>query len=157
MLPLAENRKPSRLLGTPFNESEAALSPNGRWMAYTSDESGVRQVYVQKFPTSDRKWQVSVGRRLSAHPRWGLDGKELFFDVGGQMTAVSVAGLEESEFTPGVPRSLFDGLLDLPPHNFDVTDTGRRFLVVLPRGTATGAVAPITVVLNWKSGLPLAR
>ena len=156
MLPLAGDRKPVRLLATPFSEIEATFSPDGRWIAYTSDESGTRQVYVQKFPTADRKWQVSSGR-LGTHPRWGPDGKELFFDAGGTMMAVSVTRLGPGdEIRPGAPKRLFDGLLALPPHNFDVAHDGRRFLVLLSPGIATRS-APITVVVNWKSGLSLGR
>jgi Tol biopolymer transport system component len=155
VLPLSGARKPSRLLATPFNESEATLSPNSHWMAYTSDESGARQVYVQKFPTSDRKWPVSSGR-VGTHARWSPQGDELFFDGGGIMYAVSVTGLESgSEFRLGPPKRLFDGLLALAPHNFDVLDAG-RFLVMLAPETGTGT-APITIVMNWQSGLSLAR
>ena len=156
MLPLAGDRKLVRLLATPFSEIEATFSPDGRWIAYTSDESGTRQVYVQKFPTADRKWQVSSGR-LGTHPRWGPDGKELFFDAGGTMMAVSVTRLGPGdEIRPGAPKRLFDGLLALPPHNFDVAHDGRRFLVLLSPGILRRS-APITVVVNWKSGLSLGR
>ena len=110
---------------------------------------------MQKFPDSDRKWQVSVGK-IAAFPRWSLDGQELYFDIGGILAAVNVSGLEGSEFTPSVPRPLFSGLQALP-HNFDVTRAGRRFLVLLTQGTTTGVAEPITVVLNWKSGLSQAR
>ena len=155
VLPLGGDRKPSRLLATPFNESEATLSPDGHWMAYTSDESGARQVYVQKFPTSDRKWPVSSGR-IGTHAHWSPQGDELFFDGGGIMYAVSVTGLEPGgEFRLGPPKRLFDGLLALAPHNFDVLDAG-RFLVMLAPETGTGT-APITIVMNWQSGLSLAR
>ena len=157
MLPVVGDRKPSRLLATPFNEGEATFSPDGRWIAYTSDESGTREVYVQKFPTSDRKWHVS--NRLAAHPRWGSDGKELFFDSGGTMTAVSITDTgPRGELMPAAPKRLFTGLSDLPPHNFDVAGAGQRFLVLLsPQLTSTGQLPPITVVVNWKSGLPIGR
>ena len=144
-----------RLLATPFSEIEATFFRRP-WIAYTSDESGTRQVYVQKFPTADRKWQVSSGGD-GTHPRWGPDGKELFFDAGGTMMAVSVTRLGPGdEIRPGAPKRLFDGLLALPPHNFDVAHDGRRFLVLLSPGIATRS-APITVVVNWKSGLSLGR
>jgi len=71
---------------------------------------------------------------------------------------VSVTGLGPGgEFRPGTPQPLFAGLLDQPPHNFDVADAGQRFLVLMTPGAATGALAPITVVVNWKSGLSLTR
>ena len=156
MLPLGGDRKPSRLLATPFNESEAALSPDGHWMAYTSDESGSRQVYVQKFPISDRKWPVSSGR-VGAHAHWSPQGDELFFDGGGIMFAVSVTGLEPGgELKLGTPKRLFDGLLALSPHNFDVADA-ERFLVLRAPVSGTGETTPITIVVNWQSTLSLAR
>ncbi len=157
MLLARGDRKASTLLATAFNESEATFSPNGRWIAYTSDESGSRQVYVQKFPTPDRKWPVSAGATTAAHPRWGSD-EELFFDITGTMAAVRVTGLGSGgEFKPGAPAPLFNGLAALPPHNFDVADAGQRFLVLLAPGAVTGEAAPIIVVVNWKSGLPLGR
>jgi dipeptidyl aminopeptidase/acylaminoacyl peptidase len=127
MLPLAGDRKPARLLATPFNESEAALSPDGRWMAYMSDESGER---------------------------------ELFFDAGSVMSAVSVtAPGPPDELRLGQPQPLFRGLLDEPPHNFDIANDGRRFLVLLTPNTGAQAATevPVTVVVNWKSGLALSR
>jgi eukaryotic-like serine/threonine-protein kinase len=164
MLQLVEDRlgrivpgKASKLLATAFNESEATFSPNGRWIAYTSDETGTRQVYVQRFPTADRKWAVSAGATTAAHPRWGSDD-ELFFDITGTMAAVRVTGLGVGgEFKPGAPTRLFNGLTALPPHNFDVARGGQRFLVLLAPGAVTGEAAPITVVVNWKSGLSLGR
>ena len=153
------NRTPSRLLATPFNESEATFSPDGRWMAYVSDESGARHVNVRNFPTLDRKWQVSNGR-FGTHPRWSSDGKELYFDTGGPMMVVGTPDAGPgSEFRWGAPQRLFSGLMGLPPHNYDVANGGQRFLVVLrPRESdAEGEAPPITVVLNWKSGLDLRR
>ena len=75
ILPLVGDRKPMRLLGTPFNEQYASFSPDGRWIAYESDESGLPQVYVQSFPASGRKWQIST-TRTAGLPRWRPDGKE---------------------------------------------------------------------------------
>jgi eukaryotic-like serine/threonine-protein kinase len=152
MLPLVGDRTPRRLLADSYNESEATFSPDGDWIAYQSDESGAREVYVRRFPNADRKWLVSS---RGAHPRWGSNGKELFFDNGGTMAAVTVTGLE-SGGKPGAPTRLFPGLQNVP-HNFDIADTaGRRFLVLLTPGI-TGEAAPITVVVNWKSGLSLGR
>jgi Tol biopolymer transport system component len=158
MLSLAD-RKASPLIANPSaNESEATFSPNGRWIAYTSDESGRRQVHVQRFPTPDRKWQVSGATVAAAHPRWGSD-EELFFDITGTMTAVRVTGVGSGgEFKPGAPTPLFNGLANPSLHNFDIADdAGQRFLVLMAPGSVTGDSAPITVVVNWKSGLSLGR
>jgi Tol biopolymer transport system component len=157
MLSLAD-RKASPLLNNPlFNESEATFSPDGRWIAYTSDQSGTRQVYVQKFPTPDVKRQVSTGATVAARPRWGSSGKELFFDTTGTMTVVRLTGLESGgEFRSSAPDPLFNGLTSASLHNFDVTDAG-RFIVLLAPGAVTGEAAPITIVVNWKSGLSFGR
>lgn len=94
--------------------------------------------------------------RIGTHAHWSPQGDELFFDGGGVMFAVSVTGLEPGgELSLGPPKRLFDGLLALAPHNFDVVNAG-RFLVMLAPETGTGT-APITIVMNWQSSLSLAR
>jgi Tol biopolymer transport system component len=155
VLPLFGDRKPMRLLGTAFNERYASFSPDGRWIAYTSDEGGRLHVYVQAFPSSDRKWQVSTTpTRNNAYPRWRPDGKELFYDSGGTMTAVELIGTQPGgEFKAGTPQELFRGLRGgLPPHNYDVTPGGRRFLIVSGQDLEAGPPL-IVVVMNWTSGL----
>jgi len=154
VLSLAD-RKASRLLNNPSiseSESEATFSPDGRWIAYTSGEGNSRKVLVQKFPTADGTWQASSGG-VGAHPRWGTDGKELFFDTIGTMAAVTVTVSGGREFRHGAQRTLFAGLLGGSTHNFDVADAGRRFLVQL----VPGETLPIVVVVNWKTGLALGR
>ena len=155
MVPLSGDRKPTRLLGTPFTEIGAAVSPDGRWMAYTSDESGLRQVYVQTFPPSGRKWPVSNSPQSSG-PRWRSDGKQLFFAARSTLSVVDVLPSPDGAFKASEPRELFSGLLNLPPHTYDVADLGRRFLVVLTPPSANQG-APIVVTVNWTSGLPVAR
>ena len=97
------------LLGAEFNESTPAISPDGRWIAYASNESGRAEVYVQPFPDMDGKWQVSVegGRE----PVWAPDGRELFFTSAritdqGQFWAAPVE--TEPTFRPLTPEALFD-------------------------------------------------
>jgi hypothetical protein len=153
MLPLVGDSKPMRVVASPFNDAAASVSPDGRWVAYTSDDSGRRQVFVQSFPPSGGRWQVSTTAVDTAYPRWRSDGKELFFDVSGQLTSVDLAGtLPGGVFEAGVPRPLFRGLQNLPPHNYDVTPGGQRFLVLSAPNLLEGS-APIVVVLNWMSGL----
>jgi dipeptidyl aminopeptidase/acylaminoacyl peptidase len=77
VLPLGDERKPTPLLHSKFNESQGQFSPDGKWIAYVSDESGSPQVYVQSFPTLTGKWPVSSGG--GSQPRWRHDGKELFY------------------------------------------------------------------------------
>ena len=90
--------------------------------------------------------------RITARPRWSADSNELFFDASGVLSAVTI-----TDDGPSVPKALFPGLQDLAPHNFDVA--GDRFLVLLNPGTitATGEVPPITIIVNWKSGLATRR
>src|SRR6185295_14141564 len=88
-IPLMGDRKPWALLQTPFNESDARLSPDGRWVAYVSNESGVDQVYVRSFPKPEGKWQASVNG--GSHPQWRRDGRELIFVApDGTLTSVGV-------------------------------------------------------------------
>jgi Tol biopolymer transport system component len=154
VLPLFGDRKLARFLATPFRERNASFSPDGRWIAYDSDETGQFQVYVQSFPASGGKWQVSAGSRQGSLPRWRSDGKEMFYDAGGPMMAVDLAGtVAGREFKAGAPRQLFTGLQGLLPHNYDLSPKGDRFLVDTNRDLSSTAAAPIVVVLNWKTGL----
>ena len=151
VLPLVGDAKPIQVVATPFSEFGASFSPDGRWIAYTSDESGPGQVFVQSFPLAGGKWQISATNGY--YPRWRQDGKELFFDNSGTLMAVDLTGtVPGGTFKAGVPERLFSGLLNIPPHNYDVTPGGRRFLVVGTPTTLHGT-APIVVVLNWMSGL----
>src|SRR6185503_11871023 len=105
VLPLARERKATRYLDSPFNQHQARFSPDGRWVAYTSDESGRNEVYVQPFPDpSGGKWMVS--REGGTQPRWRRDGKELYYlSFDSRLTAVEVnAG---QAFQAGTPKALF--------------------------------------------------
>jgi Tol biopolymer transport system component len=154
LLPMFGDRKPIPYLATPFNERNASFSPDGRWIAYDSNESGGNQVYVQSFPVSGRKYQISAGRMSAQLPRWAPSGKEIFYDAAGPLTAVDVT-IAGGEIKAGVPHELFTALSALPPHNYEVAGRGDRFLIVTNRLiSATGPTAtPIVVVLNWKPGL----
>jgi Tol biopolymer transport system component len=157
-LPLTGDRKPFPVLQKSFNEAHPQISPDGKWLAYTSNESGMNQVYVQSFPPGLGKWRVSNDGGQFA--RWRADGKELFYmerQNYGKIVAVPVHATA-STFEPSEPRPLFDsGYLNYAPgHNgafntFDVSADGQRFLIPRPDPANTDAVAssPITVVLNW--------
>jgi hypothetical protein len=148
VLPLFGDRKALPYLQTEFNEAWAKLSPNGQWLAYTSDETKRNEVYVQTFPNPGRKWQVSTNG--GTRPVWSRDGKELFFsDLGRKMMAVEVKS--GAKFEAGVPKPLFD--TRFAPGNgtwFEVDKDG-RFLI--PRLVEEGPVVPISVVVNWTAGL----
>ena len=154
-LPLFGDRKPTPFLQTQFNESYGVFSPDGRWVAYVSDESGRSEVYVQAFPPSGGKWQISNGGGIL--PLWRRDGKEMFFVVPfvGRLMAVEVK--TASQFEAGVPKLLFQKPLALTHGttgsgtHYGVSADGQRFLLNLPIQEA--APSPITVVLNWTAGL----
>ncbi len=149
------DRQPLPFLETPAGEREARFSPDGRWVAYTYDENGPPEVFVQSFPPGRGKWQISRGG--GGPPKWRRDGKELFYANGGKLMAVEVkTGAETVE--AGAPKLLFEirgALASLPGAGgaaaFDSTADGQRFLVALPVQETTST--PITVVLNWTADL----
>ena len=146
VLPLLGDRKPFAFAQTVQNESNAAFSPDGRWMAYESVSNSGAEVYVRPFPSGSGQFQVSKGG--GAQPRWRADGKELFFLApGGTMMAVAIDTTRQ--FDVGVPRALFRkvGLVSIPGRAYDVSKDGKRFLLDLPPEQA--APTPITVVVNW--------
>jgi hypothetical protein len=149
--------KPEPVLNTPYDESAGAIAPDGRWLAYTSDETGRREVFVTSFPpgTGGGKWQISDGG--GAQPKWSRDGRELFFrtDEGIMSARMSVEGASLRASKPDyVFRGSFlggvRGLL-LPGYNFpdyDVSADGRRF-VVFSGGERKRETSRARVVLNW--------
>ena len=131
------------LLATPFAESRPSISPDGRWMAYQSDESGQFDVYVRPFPDVDGgKWQVS--RDGGNSPVWARDGKELFYGNGQAMTRVAVA--TEPTFSASMPELLFEGPYVARGRSHDVAPDGERLLMVK---RSTDTPREIHVVLNW--------
>jgi hypothetical protein len=122
-------------------EREPALSPDGRWLAFTSDASGRNEVYVASFPDAERRWRVSNAGGTS--PRWRADGGELFYLAGDTLMASSVA--RDRSFTAGSPAVLFRA--DRLSAGFDVAADGKRFLIV--RNEDTAATQSVTVVQNW--------
>jgi Tol biopolymer transport system component len=150
MLPLGE-RAPVPYLRTEADELNGAVSPDGRWLAYVSDETGRREVFVSSFPVRRGKWQVSVdGGNL---PSWREDGRELFYIApDSRIMAVEVAA--DTTFTRGQTRPLFLAPLSTgagPTLDFDVSSKGTRFLVNALADE--GSAAPITVVVNWTAAL----
>ena len=142
------------LTQTPYNETQGQLSPNGKWVAYTANETGHDEVYVQPFPGPGQKRQVSVAG--GAMPRWRRDGKELFYVTPSQvMTAVPVVDPVALEL--GRPTPLFRTRLAVYgaeavslPTTYDVAADGQRFLL---RHPPADPGPPITVVLNWPGAL----
>jgi eukaryotic-like serine/threonine-protein kinase len=146
--------KPEPFLVTDNKETDGAFSPDGRAIAYVSDESGTSNVYVRSFPSNGaHKWQVSTAGGYQ--PRWRGDGKELFYiSPGGQLMSVDITpGIAT---TPGQPTLLFQtaifgGGASVNNWYWDVTADGQRFLI----NTVIGGAEPsaLNVVLNWQSGL----
>jgi Tol biopolymer transport system component len=148
-LPLDGDRKPVPVLQSPFDEFRGQFSPDGKWIAYDSNEAGRTEVYIRAFPSSAGKWQIS--NRGGGIPRWRADGKELFYVSSDlKMMAVTIrasaAGVEAD-----TPRELFAALLAGLTSPYDVAADGQRFLLS-ERPEAQGG-APLTVVLNWQAAL----
>jgi Tol biopolymer transport system component len=144
MLPLAGDRRPIGVLQTPSSENDARCSPDGRWLAYSSDESGRAEVYVTSFPTPGGKWPISTNG--GTQPLWRRDGTELFYIAPDRtITAVRING--GSTFEAGTVTPLFK----IRGNSYAATADGRRFVTNDPIGEASPL--PITVVLNWPSGL----
>jgi hypothetical protein len=153
VLTLTGEPKASTFLGTPFNEAQGRFSPNTRWVAYASDESGRFEVYVRPFPAASGQTQISIAG--GTQPEWRRDGKELFYISGdGKLTAVPVT-TDGPAFSAGRPRALFDVEVPEPnppfPTDYAVTADGQRFLVNTVVDQPTRAA--LTVILNWTSGL----
>jgi len=149
VLPLDNERKPTIFLQTRFNETTPMISPNGRWLAYTSNESGRYEVYVEPFPQPGEKFQISTAGGFD--PVWSHDGHELFYRAGNKMMAVPVdTGVR---FVAGKGAELFEGMYwtnsmaGVPNGSFDVSVDGKRFLMIKP--AALHPPTQINVVVNW--------
>jgi Tol biopolymer transport system component len=151
-LPLDDTSKTVPFLQTNYDERGAKFSPNGRWVAYESNESGTNEVCVRPFPVSPGKWQVSTAG--GEQPRWRRDGKELFY-VSADHKLMSVeVNTDGSTFEHRAPTALFGtrvGGIDTPGDYYAVTADGQRF--ILNNLIAEAAYTPITVVLNWTGDL----
>jgi eukaryotic-like serine/threonine-protein kinase len=147
-LPLFGERKPFVYKTSAADNALGKLSPNGRWLAYTTTESGTSQVVVQPFPDpSGGKWQVSSTG--GSHSIWRRNGRELYYiNSAGNLVAVEVNA--ESAFAIGQSTTLFRTALGLatPGFPYDVSADGMRFVFAIPIGNTT---PPITTILNWSS------
>ena len=149
LLSMEGERAVRPLLRTPFNEWLAEISPDGRWMAYGSNEDGQPQVYVRPFPDVEQ-WKEQISTEGGDFPVWSPDGRELFYLSGQTMMVVSVDGA--TPFTAGTPEPLFSRqyFTDQASRNYDVTRDG-RFLMVKEseEGAETPPQTEIIVVENW--------
>ncbi len=154
MLSVEGNRKWKPLLQEKHAEFQPKISPDGRWMAYTSDESGRNEIYVRPFPEIDKgKWNISTSGGDS--PIWSPDGRELFFRNGDSI----ITALVETDpvFKPGKSETLFRGtyvgLYGMDTYPWDISRDGKRFLMMKEIGAALpaegGPRPKINIVLNW--------
>jgi hypothetical protein len=151
LLPLDGEPRPRDFIGTTFDEDQASFSPDGRRVAYVSDESGRKEVFVAKFADPSQRRRVSSDGGIQ--PRWSRDGRELFYLDGGTMMAVP---FEAAEDVPsGPPRRLFAVPIHVivrtfAPFKYDVAPDG-RFLIIVRASEAPPP--PLVLVLNWQAGL----
>ena len=140
--------EPQRFLATAANERQPRFSPDGRYLAYVSDESGRDEIQVQSYPDMGDKWTVSTDGGTS--PVWARDGRELFYRSRGSLMAVDVR--TEPRFNAGTPRVLLDApQLAAYRERFDVSPDGQRFLFV--EDAAVRDNRSLVVILNWTEEL----
>jgi serine/threonine protein kinase len=144
-----QGRKPVPFMQTLFAEVAAKFSPDGRWVAYRSDEAGTVEVYVAPFPGPGGKRQVSNGG--GDWPRWRADGTEIFYRAPDNMLMVAAVNGRGPTFEIGAVKPLFQMRSAGTGHAYAVTADGQRFLVNTAPEEASAA--PITVVVNWTAGL----
>jgi Tol biopolymer transport system component len=151
-LPLFGDRAPFPVANSQFNESLGVFSPDGRWIAYTTDEAGPPNVYVQPFLRAGGKHRISPNG--GRNPHWRADARELFYlDASGTMTVVPIDATD----TFGLPKALFPTGMVSTNNMYAVTKDGQRFLVdagPLALGLAQRPqITPLTVIVNWTSTL----
>ena len=147
-LPLFGDRKPFPVVQTEFSEGQGTFSPDGQWIAYTTDETGQPNVYVQPFLRAGGKHRISPNG--GRNPHWRADGRELFYlDATGTMMAVPIDLTASSP--AGLPKTLFPAGVVSTNNMYAVTKDGQRFLVNRRQNAATAT--PLTVIVNWTSTL----
>jgi serine/threonine-protein kinase len=157
LLTLQANRRVEGLLESPFSDQNPDLSPDGRWMAYESNESGQMEIYVRPFPDVNAgRWQVSTGG--GTRPAWSRDGRELFYLTGPPGNALKrmmrVPVRPGATFEMGNPQLLFEGpyYTGFVGRTYDVSPDGQRFLMIKDAAATAQAGSPppqIIVTLNW--------
>jgi Tol biopolymer transport system component len=147
-LPLEGDRKLIPMLTTEFSERQPRLSPDGRWVAYVSDESGRLEVYVRRFPITEEKWQVST--RGGIWPYWRGDGKEIYY-VGLDAVLMAAPVSAGQTFSVEAPEALFQTRLRvwMVARQYVASRDGQRFLMIYP--TQDPAASPMNVLMNWQT------
>ncbi|MFN2502511.1 MAG: protein kinase [Pyrinomonadaceae bacterium] len=157
LVPTFGDQKPFPFLATDFQETHSRIAPNGRWVAYVSDETGRPQVYVSTFPQTGGKWQVSTGG--GDQPTWRADGGELYY-IAPDRNLMAVAISPAESFQPGMPQALFTTRMPLSnltddKNSYYPAPDGKRFVIANIADDSSSN--PITVVLNWTAGTPKAK
>ena len=148
LLSMERGHRSKPLLQERFVEGTPTLSPDGRWIAYRSDETGRLEIYVRPFPRVDEgKWPITTDG--GSVPVWAPSGRELFYQNGDSMMVVPIEN--EPTFTSGKPQVLFSGSFRNNVRNFDISPDGQRFLMIkdVTQTLEPSARDAITVVLNW--------
>jgi len=156
VMPPSGARSPVPILDTQFGEAYPDFSPDGRWLACASDQSGRTEVYVQPYPGPGPRHQVSANGGTG--PAWSHDGSELFYTttqaIGGQATSTRMMAVPVTlrpKFVAGTPRQLFEGRYGATGgiRSYDVTADGKRFLMVQQNERPAVAAAEMILVQNW--------
>lgn len=150
VLPMSGDKKPIPLLHTASNESQGRISPNGRWIAYVSDESGTEEVYVQRFPSLGQKRIVSIGGGVE--PMWRQDEQELFY-LSPDYSIVAVPFRPTEPPLIGLPAPLFRAPVNTSTtrNHYAAAPDGQRFLINVE--DKNSYFSPITVMVNWRDRL----
>jgi Tol biopolymer transport system component len=148
------DRQPHSLLQKPWQIRNAQFSPDGKFVAYASDESGNWEIFVSPFPDFDSRWQVSRGNG-GEEPRWRGDGKELFY-LAPDRKLIAVSVKTSPSFEAGAPVPLFVTSPQPPVSalhffSYDVSADGKKFLI--NTRTAAPSAAPLSVLLDWSSDM----
>ncbi|MBI3694132.1 MAG: PD40 domain-containing protein [Acidobacteria bacterium] len=157
-LSLGGDRKPVPIVQTKFNEGSPKFSPDGRWLAFCSNESGREEVFVQAYPSGPR---IQISTDSCTDPVWARSGKELFYRNGNKMMVVDIT---LQPFRPGKPRILWEGEYahglssfcgpaGPSSSNYDVTPDGKRFLMIKEQESPELVSTRVQVVLNWPEEL----
>jgi Tol biopolymer transport system component/predicted Ser/Thr protein kinase len=152
VLPLAPDQKttdgkPYAFLSTPFNEANGVFSPDGKWVAYESDESGRDEIYVRPFPGPGGQWQVSTAG--GSMPRWRADGKELYYLSPDQKLMAAGVTVQGASLAPGTPEALFQTHVTVNT-NRQPYDVGRDGRFLIATEVESASTEPIHLLLNWK-------